>query len=66
MNKNNLQIAGISTSSLGDQVFVLHAPSENKEKGDAIVESSFVIETVTKIASIAKKNGEVKVVANGR
>ena len=59
-------ISGISTSSLGDQVFVLHTPSENKQKGDAIVESTFAIEAVTKIAKIAKKNGEVKVIENGR
>ncbi|XP_076801884.1 unconventional myosin-Ic-like isoform X1 [Clavelina lepadiformis] len=58
-------LKGISTSSLGDNVFVLHAPSENKEKGDAIVQSTFAIETVTKLASIAKKNNDVKVVDNG-
>ena len=59
-------ILGISTSNLGDQVLVLHAPSEDKEKGDAIVESAFAIETVTKLASIANKNKDVKVVNTGR
>jgi len=45
---------------------VLHAPAENKEKGDAIVETTYAIETVTKLASIAKKNQDVKVVDGGR
>uniref|UniRef100_H2YMX0 Myosin motor domain-containing protein n=1 Tax=Ciona savignyi TaxID=51511 RepID=H2YMX0_CIOSA len=55
------ELTGISTSSLGDNVFVLHAPSDKKEKGDAIVQSTFVIETITKLASIAKKDKEVKI-----
>uniref|UniRef100_H2YMW8 Myosin motor domain-containing protein n=1 Tax=Ciona savignyi TaxID=51511 RepID=H2YMW8_CIOSA len=58
------ELTGISTSSLGDNVFVLHAPSDKKEKGDAIVQSTFVIETITKLASIAKKDKEVKIVEN--
>ncbi|XP_078484036.1 unconventional myosin-Ic isoform X1 [Ciona intestinalis] len=58
------ELRGISTSSLGDNVFVLHAPSDNKEKGDAIVQSTFVIETITKLARIAKKDQDVKIVDN--
>nr|CAB3264155.1 unconventional myosin-Ic-like [Phallusia mammillata] len=59
------ELRGISTSSLGDHVFVLHAPSEQKQKGDAIVQSTFAIETMTKLANIAKKSKDVKVVENG-
>ena len=59
-------LLGISTSSLGDQVVVLHAPAENKEKGDAIVETTYAIEAVTKLASIANKNRDVKIVDSGR
>ena len=45
---------------------VLHTPYQEKEKGDAIVETSFAIEAVTKLASIANKNSDVKVVSGGR
>jgi len=59
-------LLGISTSSLGDHVFVLHSPAEEKEKGDVIVQSTFVIETITKLAKIAQKSKDVKVVENNR
>ncbi|XP_041097150.1 unconventional myosin-Ic isoform X1 [Polyodon spathula] len=47
---------GISVSSLSDGLFVLHVPCEdNKQKGDVVLQSDHVIETLTKIAMSADK-----------
>ncbi|XP_058857655.1 unconventional myosin-Ic-like isoform X2 [Acipenser ruthenus] len=47
---------GISVSSLSDGLFVLHVPCEdNKQKGDVILQSDHVIETLTKVAMSADK-----------
>ncbi|XP_039257416.2 unconventional myosin-Ic-like isoform X2 [Styela clava] len=55
-------LTGISISNLSDDLFVLHAPVENKEKGDMIVRSEYSIEAVTKIAILSGKKSEVRIV----
>lgn len=56
-------LTNISISSLSDDVFVLHSPAENKEKGDMIVKNEYSIEAVTKIAMISGKETIVKIVS---
>ncbi|XP_014666080.1 PREDICTED: unconventional myosin-Ic-like isoform X2 [Priapulus caudatus] len=59
-------IKGISVSSLTDSVFVIHIPTENKkEKGDVILESKWLIETVTKICIVSRKLDMVHLEASG-
>uniref|UniRef100_A0A6Q2Z4I8 Myosin Ic, paralog b n=1 Tax=Esox lucius TaxID=8010 RepID=A0A6Q2Z4I8_ESOLU len=49
-------LKGISVSSLSDGVFVLHVPTEdNKQKGDVVLQSDHIIETLTKVAICADK-----------
>uniref|UniRef100_A0A4W5Q132 Unconventional myosin-Ic n=1 Tax=Hucho hucho TaxID=62062 RepID=A0A4W5Q132_9TELE len=49
-------LKGISVSSLSDGVFVLHVPSEDKkQKGDVVLQSDHIIETLTKVAICADK-----------
>jgi len=49
-------LKGISVSSLSDGLFVLHVPSDdNKQKGDVVLQSDHVVETVTKVAICADK-----------
>lgn len=43
------ELKGISVSSLNDNIFILHTSCEQKDKGDWILTSSYVIETVTNI-----------------
>uniref|UniRef100_A0AAX7VS13 Myosin Ic, paralog b n=1 Tax=Astatotilapia calliptera TaxID=8154 RepID=A0AAX7VS13_ASTCA len=55
-------LKGISVSSLSDGVFVLHVPSEdNKQKGDVVLQSDHVIETLTKIAICADKINTINI-----
>uniref|UniRef100_A0A3P8UYF8 Unconventional myosin-Ic n=1 Tax=Cynoglossus semilaevis TaxID=244447 RepID=A0A3P8UYF8_CYNSE len=55
-------LKGISVSSLSDGLFVLHVPSEdNKQKGDVVLQSDYVIETLTKIAICADKINSINI-----
>lgn len=55
-------LKGISVSSLSDGVFVLHVPSEdNKQKGDVVLQSDHVIETLTKLAICADKINSINI-----
>uniref|UniRef100_A0A4W3ITL5 Myosin Ic, paralog b n=1 Tax=Callorhinchus milii TaxID=7868 RepID=A0A4W3ITL5_CALMI len=58
---NNLR--GISVSSLSDGLFVLHVPCEdNKQKGDVVLQSDHVIETLTKLAMTADKVNNINII----
>uniref|UniRef100_A0A8C6UC77 Myosin Ic, paralog b n=1 Tax=Neogobius melanostomus TaxID=47308 RepID=A0A8C6UC77_9GOBI len=67
-------LKGISVSSLSDGLFVLHAPSDdNKQKGDVVLQSDHVIETLTKLAICGDKannvnitQGSIKFTAHGK
>nr|XP_014350501.1 PREDICTED: unconventional myosin-Ic [Latimeria chalumnae] len=49
-------LKGISVSSLSDGLFVLHVPCEgSKQKGDVVLQSDHVIETLTKVAMSAER-----------
>uniref|UniRef100_T1DAD5 Unconventional myosin-Ic n=1 Tax=Crotalus horridus TaxID=35024 RepID=T1DAD5_CROHD len=55
-------LTGISVSSLSDNLFVLHVlRQDNKQKGDVVLQSDFVIETLTKIAVSANKVNNVNI-----
>uniref|UniRef100_A0A3Q3WT62 Myosin Ic, paralog b n=1 Tax=Mola mola TaxID=94237 RepID=A0A3Q3WT62_MOLML len=55
-------LRGISVSSLSDGMIVLHMPSDDsKQKGDAVLHCSHVIEVVTKLAMMASKVNYVNV-----
>ncbi|KAM6907094.1 unconventional myosin-Ic isoform 2-T2 [Xenentodon cancila] len=55
-------LRGISMSSLGDGMLVLHMPCEdNKQKGDAVLHCSHVIELVTKLSMMAGKTHYVNI-----
>ncbi|XP_049917844.1 unconventional myosin-Ic-like [Epinephelus moara] len=55
-------LKGISVSSLSDGLFVLHVPSDdNKQKGDVVLQSDYVIETLTKIAICADKMNTINI-----
>uniref|UniRef100_A0A8D3B5P4 Myosin Ic, paralog b n=1 Tax=Scophthalmus maximus TaxID=52904 RepID=A0A8D3B5P4_SCOMX len=55
-------LKGISVSSLSDGLFVLHVPSDdNKQKGDVVLQSDHVIETLTKIAICADKVNSINI-----
>uniref|UniRef100_A0A8C5AFH9 Myosin Ic, paralog b n=1 Tax=Gadus morhua TaxID=8049 RepID=A0A8C5AFH9_GADMO len=55
-------LKGISVSSLSDGVFVLHVPStDNKQKGDVVLQSDHVIETLTKVAICGEKADNVNI-----
>ncbi|XP_053130896.1 unconventional myosin-Ic isoform X1 [Hemicordylus capensis] len=55
-------LTGISVSSLSDSLFVLHVlREENKQKGDVVLQSDFVIETLTKIAMSANKVNSINI-----
>ncbi|MED6259184.1 Unconventional myosin-Ic, partial [Ataeniobius toweri] len=55
-------LRGISVSSHCDGMVVLHMPCEdNKQKGDAVLHCSHVIELVTKLAMMASKTNYVNI-----
>ncbi|KAI6074313.1 Superoxide dismutase [Mn], mitochondrial [Aix galericulata] len=55
-------LTGISVSSLSDNLFVLHVHCEdNKQKGDVVLQSDHVIETLTKTAMRADKVNNVNI-----
>ncbi|XP_061923890.1 unconventional myosin-Ic-like isoform X1 [Entelurus aequoreus] len=55
-------LKGISVSSLSDGLFVLHVPSDdNKQKGDVVLQSDHVIETLTKIAICGNKVNSINI-----
>nr|XP_008123556.1 PREDICTED: unconventional myosin-Ic-like [Anolis carolinensis] len=55
-------LTGLSVSSLSDNLFVLHVlRQDNKQKGDVVLQSDFVIETLTKIAICADKVNNVNI-----
>ncbi|XP_077150565.1 unconventional myosin-Ic isoform X1 [Ranitomeya variabilis] len=55
-------LTGISVSSLSDNLFVLHVKCEdNKQKGDVVLQSDHVIETITKLAIIAEKYNNINI-----
>ncbi|XP_047676444.1 myosin Ic, paralog b isoform X2 [Tachysurus fulvidraco] len=55
-------LKGVSVSSLSDGVFVLHvACDDNKQKGDAVLQSDHVIETLTKVAICADKLNNINI-----
>uniref|UniRef100_A0ABM5ENW1 Unconventional myosin-Ic isoform X2 n=2 Tax=Pogona vitticeps TaxID=103695 RepID=A0ABM5ENW1_9SAUR len=55
-------LTGISVSSLSDSLFVLHVlRQDNKQKGDVVLQSDFVIETVTKVAIVADKVNSINI-----
>ncbi|RVE63662.1 hypothetical protein OJAV_G00138660 [Oryzias javanicus] len=55
-------LRGISVSSLSDGMLVLHVPCEdNKQKSDAVLHCSHVIELVTKVSMLARKTNCVDV-----
>uniref|UniRef100_A0AAR2LV52 Unconventional myosin-Ic n=1 Tax=Pygocentrus nattereri TaxID=42514 RepID=A0AAR2LV52_PYGNA len=55
-------LKGISVSSLSDGMFVLHVPCEdNKQKGDVVLQSDHVIETLTKVAICADKINSINI-----
>ncbi|XP_072909096.1 LOW QUALITY PROTEIN: unconventional myosin-Ic-like [Hemitrygon akajei] len=56
------KLKGISVSSLSDGLFVLHVPCEdNRQKGDLVLRSDHVIETLTKLAIESDKVNSVNV-----
>ncbi|XP_038619759.1 unconventional myosin-Ih [Tachyglossus aculeatus] len=55
-------LKGISTSNLNDGLFVLHVPSDDKQKGDVILQCEYVFEAITKLCILMKKESIVKVV----
>ncbi|XP_016133748.1 unconventional myosin-Ic-like [Sinocyclocheilus grahami] len=55
-------LKGISVSSLSDGMFVLHVACEdNKQKGDVVLQSEHVIETLTKVAICADKMNSINI-----
>ncbi|XP_063258642.1 unconventional myosin-Ic isoform X1 [Prinia subflava] len=55
-------LTGISVSSLSDNLFVLHVHCEdNKQKGDVVLQSDHVIETLTKAAILANKINNINI-----
>ncbi|KAM9384865.1 unconventional myosin-Ic-like [Pholidichthys leucotaenia] len=55
-------LRGISVSSLSDGMFVLHMPTDDsKQKADAVLHCTHVIEVVTKLAMMADKTHHVNV-----
>ncbi|XP_060704264.1 unconventional myosin-Ic-like isoform X1 [Hemiscyllium ocellatum] len=57
-----VNLNGISVSSLSDGLFVLHVPCEdNKQKGDVVLRSDHVIETLTKLAMAADKANRINI-----
>uniref|UniRef100_A0A4W4F7F5 Myosin Ic, paralog b n=1 Tax=Electrophorus electricus TaxID=8005 RepID=A0A4W4F7F5_ELEEL len=55
-------LKGVSVSSLSDGLFVLHVTCEdNKQKGDAVLQSDHVIETLTKVAICADKINNINI-----
>uniref|UniRef100_A0A671N4E2 Unconventional myosin-Ic-like n=1 Tax=Sinocyclocheilus anshuiensis TaxID=1608454 RepID=A0A671N4E2_9TELE len=55
-------LLGISVSSLSDGMFVLHVACEdNKQKGDVVLQSEHVIETLTKVAICADKMNSINI-----
>ncbi|MBN3312134.1 MYO1C protein, partial [Atractosteus spatula] len=55
-------LKGISVSSLSDGLFVLHVPCEdNKQKGDVVLQSDHVVETLTKVAMSADKVNNINI-----
>uniref|UniRef100_A0A8C9XB66 Myosin Ic, paralog b n=2 Tax=Sander lucioperca TaxID=283035 RepID=A0A8C9XB66_SANLU len=55
-------LKGISVSSLSDGLFVLHVSSDdNKQKGDVVLQSDHVIETLTKIAICSDKINSINI-----
>ncbi|XP_012684324.1 myosin Ic, paralog b isoform X2 [Clupea harengus] len=55
-------LKGASVSSLSDGIFVLHVPCEdNKQKGDVVLQSDHVIETLTKLAICADKINSINI-----
>uniref|UniRef100_A0A8B9R6C0 Myosin IC n=1 Tax=Astyanax mexicanus TaxID=7994 RepID=A0A8B9R6C0_ASTMX len=55
-------LKGISVSSLSDGMFVLHVLCEdNKQKGDVVLQSDHVIETLTKVAICAEKINNINI-----
>uniref|UniRef100_A0A1A8A9T4 Myosin IC n=1 Tax=Nothobranchius furzeri TaxID=105023 RepID=A0A1A8A9T4_NOTFU len=55
-------LKGVSVSSLSDGLFVLHVPADdNKQKGDVVLQSEHVIETLTKIAICADKINSINI-----
>ncbi|XP_068126384.1 unconventional myosin-Ic isoform X3 [Hyperolius riggenbachi] len=55
-------LTGISVSSLSDNLFVLHIKCEdNKQKGDVVLQSDHVIETLTKLAITAEKINNINI-----
>ncbi|XP_066514918.1 myosin Ic, paralog b [Hoplias malabaricus] len=55
-------LKGISVSSLSDGMFVLHVTCEdNKQKGDVVLQSDHVIETLTKVAICAEKINNINI-----
>uniref|UniRef100_A0A2K5NR99 Myosin IC n=1 Tax=Cercocebus atys TaxID=9531 RepID=A0A2K5NR99_CERAT len=55
-------LTGISVSSLSDSLFVLHVQREdNKQKGDVVLQSDHVIETLTKTAISADRVNNVNI-----
>nr|XP_033777294.1 unconventional myosin-Ic isoform X2 [Geotrypetes seraphini] len=56
------KLKGISVSSLSDSLFVLHVHcDDNRQKGDVLLQSDHVIETLTKIAMSAEKVNNVNI-----
>ncbi|KAI4883161.1 hypothetical protein NFI96_013929 [Prochilodus magdalenae] len=55
-------LKGISVSSLSDGMFVLHVTCEdNKQKGDVVLQSDHLIETLTKVAICAEKINNINI-----
>uniref|UniRef100_A0A2K5CKC6 Myosin IC n=1 Tax=Aotus nancymaae TaxID=37293 RepID=A0A2K5CKC6_AOTNA len=55
-------LTGISVSSLSDGLFVLHVQREdNKQKGDVVLQSDHVIETLTKTALSADRVNNINI-----
>ncbi|MBW03707.1 Unconventional myosin-Ic, partial [Eschrichtius robustus] len=55
-------LTGISVSSLSDSLFVLHVQREdNKQKGDVVLQSDHVIETLTKTALSADRVNSINI-----
>lgn len=55
-------LKGISVSSLSDGIFVLHvACDDNKQKGDAVLQSEHLIEALTKVAICGDKMNNINI-----
>ncbi len=60
---DHVSLKGASVSNLGDSVMILHvALNDPKQKGDLVLQCDHLFEALTKLAMIANKQNNIKVV----